>query len=162
MVSSSASALLRLAAWAYIPDLATRLALNVLHTLSASLTRRSPPPPRTPQYARHYRYTFAAVILGYLAYNLLEAWRTTPPNLYEILGVGPGADEGQLKLAFRAFARKNHPDRVGAEGEGLFIQVRDAYDALKDPVTRFAYDRSVIPNTHVPAAYNDVGLQFRP
>lgn len=141
MISSSASALLRLAAWAYVPDFATRIALNVLHNLSVSVLGVPPPPPRTPQYARNYRYTFAAVILGYLAYNLFEAWRTTPPNLYEILGVTSEADDGQLKAAFRTFAKRNHPDRVGPEGEGLFIQVRDAYDSLKDPITRFAYDR---------------------
>lgn len=143
MVSSSASALLRLAAWAYVPDFATRVALNVLHNLSASVLGIASPPPRTPQHARNYRYTFAIVILGYLAYNLLEAWRSTPSNFYQILGVTPDSDEGQLKQAFRSFAKKNHPDRVGPEGEDLFIQVRDAYDALKDPVTRFAYDRYV-------------------
>lgn len=143
MVSSSASALFRLAAWSYAPDWTARIAVNTLHSLSASILGKPAPAPRTPQYARNYRLTFAAVVLGYLAYNLLEAWRTTPPNLYEILGVPPGADDGQLKVAFRTFAKRNHPDRVGQEGEALFMQVRDAYDALKDPAKRFAYDRFV-------------------
>jgi len=55
--------------------------------------------------------------------------------------VGPDADESQLKLAFRNFARKNHPDKVGRQGEELFMIVRDAYESLKHPVKRFAYDR---------------------
>lgn len=57
----------------------------------------------------------------------------------------PGVDEVGLKLAFRAFARKYHPDRpgVGKQGEAWFIQVRDAFEALRDPVVRFAYDRCV-------------------
>lgn len=63
------------------------------------------------------------------------------PSFYEILGVAPNVDENGLKLAFRAFAKKNHPDKVGAEGVDLFMQVRDAFEALKDPVVRFAYDR---------------------
>ena len=67
------------------------------------------------------------------------------PNFYQILGVSPNVDENGLKLAFRAFAKRNHPDRpeVGKEGEALFIAVRDAFDALKDPAVRFAYDRCV-------------------
>lgn len=63
------------------------------------------------------------------------------PNFYELLGVGPDADETALKQAFRSFARRNHPDRVGSQGEALFVEIRDAYEALKDPVKRFAYDR---------------------
>lgn len=63
------------------------------------------------------------------------------PNYYEILGVSPTSDESSLKSAFRQFAKKNHPDRVGVQGEQLFMEVRDAFEALKNPVTRFAYDR---------------------
>jgi DnaJ-class molecular chaperone len=66
-----------------------------------------------------------------------------PPNFYEVLHVPPDVDENGLKLAFRQFARYNHPDRpgVGPEGQALFILVRDMYEALKNPVVRFAYDR---------------------
>ena len=67
------------------------------------------------------------------------------PNFYQILGVSPDVDETGLKLAFRAFAKRNHPDRpeVGKGGEVLFMAVRDAFEALKDPAVRFAYDRCV-------------------
>ena len=68
-----------------------------------------------------------------------------PPNFYEILGVRPDVDENGLKLAFRAFAKRYHPDRpgVGSQGAEMFMYVRDAFEALKDPVMRFAYDRYV-------------------
>ncbi|KAF9243188.1 DnaJ-domain-containing protein [Melanogaster broomeanus] len=103
---------------------------------------RSPTPPsRSPTYVQHYRYTYAAVVLCYLTYNFIDASRGLPKNFYELLGVEPRPDEGALKAAFRAFARKNHPDRVGSAGEAHFIAVRDAFEALKDPVVRFAYDR---------------------
>ncbi|KAG6873144.1 hypothetical protein C0995_002518 [Termitomyces sp. Mi166 len=66
-----------------------------------------------------------------------------PPNFYQILSVESTVDEQGLKAAFRQFAKKNHPDRpgVGRDGEELFIMVRDVYEALKNPVVRFAYDR---------------------
>lgn len=40
-------------------------------------------------------------------------------------------------------ARLYHPDRAGADGEAIFIIVRNAFEALSDPVKRFAYDRLV-------------------
>jgi len=66
-----------------------------------------------------------------------------PPSFYQILGVPPDVDENGLRTAFRAFAKQYHPDRpgVGQEGAEMFMYVRDAYEALKDPVVRFAYDR---------------------
>lgn len=124
MLSSSASAIFRLAGWSYVPDLATRQLLGAIHQLYPTLLHRPPPAPRTPAYATHYRRTFAAVVLAYLSYNLLAASAATAPNFYEVLGARPEADEGTLKMAFRAFARKNHPDRVGQQGEERFLQVR--------------------------------------
>jgi len=74
-------------------------------------------------------------------YTLVQSSRAMPPNFYEILNVRPDVDENGLKLAFRTFAKRYHPDRVGPQGEELFMYVRDAFEALKDPVVRFAYDR---------------------
>lgn len=90
---------------------------------------------------RHYRYAYAAVVLCYLTYNFMHASSGLGKNYYELLGVNPHSDEGGLKAAFRAFARRHHPDRAGPGGEALFMDVRDAFEALKDPVIRFAYDR---------------------
>ncbi|EPQ55281.1 chaperone J-domain-containing protein [Gloeophyllum trabeum ATCC 11539] len=135
-MSSAAYALGRFAAWSYLPDYATAQCLRLYHRFLPS-----PPRPGTAQYALHYRIAFACVVLLFLSYNLAEAMRALPPNLYEVLGVRPDADEHALKSAFRAFARRAHPDRVGPAGEGRFVQVRDAFEALRDPVRRFSYDR---------------------
>ncbi|KZT22476.1 DnaJ-domain-containing protein [Neolentinus lepideus HHB14362 ss-1] len=140
-MSSAAYAIGRFVAWSYVPDYATSQCLRVYHHLYRSIFRRPTPERGSEQYRNHYRITFATVVLLFLSYNLVEAVRSLPPNLYEVLGVHPDADDKALKGAFRAFARRNHPDRVGPGGETLFIQVRDAFDALKDPVRRFAYDR---------------------
>ncbi|KAG0708700.1 DnaJ-domain-containing protein [Suillus ampliporus] len=135
------AALFRIVGWSYLPDFATKQTLRIIHQTSFSVFHRSPPDPRTPAYALHYRLTFAAVVLCYLIYNFLDASGSITINFYELLGVYPNSSDVTLKTAFRGFARKYHPDRVGPSGEALFIEVRDAFEALKDPVVRFAYDR---------------------
>ncbi|KAG6335824.1 hypothetical protein ID866_3260 [Astraeus odoratus] len=140
--SQMSSTLLQIAGWSILPDLATRRSLSFIHDTVFKYFHRPPPPPGSPAYVQHYRYTYATVVLGYLLYNLIEASTRLPKNFYELLDVRPAvADANALKTAFRAFARKHHPDRVGPQGEAHFVEVRDAFEALKDPIVKFAYDR---------------------
>lgn len=63
-------------------------------------------------------------------------------DYYEILGVEPGAGEAEIKTAYRRLARKYHPDvskEAGAEEK--FKAVNEAYEALRDPQKRAAYDQ---------------------
>jgi molecular chaperone DnaJ len=64
-------------------------------------------------------------------------------DYYEILGVKPGASEQDLKSAFRRTAKDCHPDvAVGDKGaEQKFKELNEAYEVLKDPQKRAAYDR---------------------
>lgn len=64
-------------------------------------------------------------------------------DYYETLGVSRDADEKALKSAFRKQAMKYHPDRNpdNAEAEAKFKEIGEAYEALKDPQKRAAYDR---------------------
>jgi len=130
MPSSTTKAVFSLLGWSYIPDFIT-----------STLLRWTRPYLRTPVTHYHYRITFALVVLSYLTYNFFEASLSTPPNFYELLEISPGADEGKIKAAFRAFARKHHPDRVGSHGADLFVVVREGYEALMEPNKRWAYDR---------------------
>ena len=141
-VHTMLSAILSLIGWSYLPHLATSKLLPILHRFYPTLSGRPAPPPNTPLYARHYRCVYAITVISYLFYNFRQAALSMPPNYYEMLGVDPNADENALKSAFRQFARRYHPDRIGPQGEALFINVRDAFEALKNPTTRFAYDRS--------------------
>lgn len=65
------------------------------------------------------------------------------PDYYETLGVARDADEKALKSAFRKLAMKYHPDKNpgDAEAEHKFKEIGEAYEALKDPQKRAAYDR---------------------
>ena len=64
-------------------------------------------------------------------------------DFYEVLGVDRQADDKQLKSAFRQLAKKYHPDanRDDETAHAKFQEISEAYDALKDPQSRAAYDR---------------------
>ena len=64
-------------------------------------------------------------------------------DFYELLEVTRDADDGTLKSAYRKLAIKYHPDKNPgcATSEAKFKAVSHAYDILKDPQKRAAYDR---------------------
>jgi curved DNA-binding protein len=76
-------------------------------------------------------------------------------DYYEVLGVARGADADVVKRAYRKLARKYHPD-VSKEknAENKFKEVQEAYEVLRDPEKRAAYDQ--LGRDYRP------GQQFRP
>ncbi|WP_313456550.1 DnaJ C-terminal domain-containing protein [Stenotrophomonas sp.] len=63
-------------------------------------------------------------------------------DYYATLGVEPSAGDAEIKTAYRRLARKYHPDvskEAGAEEK--FKAVNEAYEALRDPQKRAAYDQ---------------------
>jgi molecular chaperone DnaJ len=64
-------------------------------------------------------------------------------DYYELLGVQRGADDAAIKAAYRRMAKEHHPDRKNGckESEAHFKAINEAYDVLKDPQKRAAYDR---------------------
>jgi len=64
-------------------------------------------------------------------------------DYYELLGVPRGADDSAIKSAYRKLAKECHPDRHAGckEQEARFKAINEAYDCLKDPQKRAAYDR---------------------
>ena len=65
-------------------------------------------------------------------------------DYYDILGLGRGASETDIKKAYRKLAVKWHPDKNPnnrEEAESMFKGIAEAYDVLSDPQKRAAYDR---------------------
>ena len=64
-------------------------------------------------------------------------------DYYDILGVDKGASDGDLKNSFRKLAMKYHPDKNPGdkEAEVKFREAGEAYEVLKDPQKRAAYDQ---------------------
>ncbi len=62
---------------------------------------------------------------------------------YEVLEVGRNATDAELKAAFRKLAMKWHPDRNPGDknSDGRFKEINEAYEILKDPDRRAAYNR---------------------
>lgn len=64
-------------------------------------------------------------------------------DYYEVLGVSRDADDAALKKAYRALAKKYHPDtnQGNPEAEAKFKEASEAYGVLSDPEKRRQYDQ---------------------
>jgi molecular chaperone DnaJ len=86
---------------------------------------------------------------------------------YDVLEVDRTADESELKSAFRKLAMKWHPDRNPGDRncETRFKEINEAYEVLKDPDKRAAYNRfghaAFEHGVHGPAGFGtDFGSAF--
>ncbi len=63
-------------------------------------------------------------------------------DFYEVLGISRSADADEIKKAYRALARKHHPDvNKAPDAQKKFTEIQEAYDALSDDKRKALYDR---------------------
>lgn len=79
-------------------------------------------------------------------FEQLAARFETPnqPTAYTILGVEPGAADAEIKKAYRDLAAQYHPDQNPGNqaAEARFKEISAAYDDLRYPDRRAAYDQA--------------------
>lgn len=63
-----------------------------------------------------------------------------PKDYYDILGVGKGASDDDIKRAFRRLAHQHHPDKSGGD-DAKFKEINQAYQTLGDADKRKKYDQ---------------------
>lgn len=72
----------------------------------------------------------------------ITAVRMKFKDYYETLGLDRSAGADDIKRAYRRLARKYHPDvSKEADAEARFKEMKEAYEVLKDPEKRAAYDQ---------------------
>lgn len=77
-------------------------------------------------------------------------------DYYVVLGIAEDADEETIRSAFRALARRYHPD-VGAGSSPIeFQRAREAYETLADPERRRRYDRQLRASRAQPVVIREV------
>ena len=64
-------------------------------------------------------------------------------DFYEILGVSKGSSNDEIKKSYRKLAMQYHPDRNkdDPKSERKFKEISAAYEVLKDPQKKAAYDQ---------------------
>src|SRR5690606_38792582 len=76
-------------------------------------------------------------------------------DYYKIMGVARDAAQDDIKRAYRKLARRYHPDvSKDEDAETRFKEIGEAYEVLKDPEKRAAYDQL--------GANWKAGQEFRP
>ncbi|KAI8823455.1 uncharacterized protein EV422DRAFT_355974 [Fimicolochytrium jonesii] len=130
--------------WAFVPSMATKFIQKQYY----AYVRKSRRPPTPAEAKRHYSIIYVVFVVGYLLYTFITVERALPLTHYDYLGVGRNSDARTIKSQYRQLTLLFHPDKISSLEpqeqefmEGRYLLMRQAYDVLKDPVKRTAYDK---------------------
>ncbi|KAM0793214.1 hypothetical protein ACM66B_000682 [Microbotryomycetes sp. NB124-2] len=143
--------------WTFLPSYATKLLLRAFYFFAP----HKQPRPVAPQSGEkdnslrqeleraitHAKRARAVLVGAYILWTLVTGYIQIDAgfNFYSLLGVSRQAvDLGGstiVKSQFRRLARVYHPDKVGPQGEALFVELKRATDVLESDVKRWAYER---------------------
>ena len=77
-------------------------------------------------------------------------------DYYVVLGIAEDADEETIRSAFRALARRYHPDVGAGSSPAQFQRAREAYETLVDPERRRQYDDQLRASRPRPVLVSEV------
>ena len=83
----------------------------------------------------------AGLHLGPTSWRANDLSDTALGDAYSILGVAPGSDDDAIATAYRALARRHHPDIAGEGGTARMIRLNAAFDLIRTAERRAEYDR---------------------
>ncbi|KAI8808784.1 hypothetical protein BJ742DRAFT_807558 [Cladochytrium replicatum] len=129
--------------WAFVPGSAASFLQRQYYSF---VYRGTPPQPHEPKYRLHWNRIFTTIVLGYLFYTLVQVERSFPPNFYQHLNLDRRTfNSKDLRGNYRALSLMYHPDKAQNQGDPTselrYLTIRKAYETLKDPVYRAAYER---------------------
>ncbi|GAA5897450.1 hypothetical protein JCM8208_003275 [Rhodotorula glutinis] len=143
-------------AWTILPSFLANTLLALFYRLLPS-TRPAVPARASPadlaaaqeRSQAHHRRARVLLVAAYLAYSVLSVYvaqqRGAEQNYYALLGIDRSVVEAEgapaVKSHWRRLARVYHPDKVGKDGEGFFVLLRQGVEVLEHDGRRWAYER---------------------
>lgn len=156
MAIAASSHLASFVAWQFLPPALAKILLSSFYSVfphhRPAVPQNAPPSQLAYENARATRHATrarTALVAAYLLYTIASAYwaqgQGFEQNYYSLLGISREAVEeggaGVVKSHWRRLARVYHPDKVGKEGEGLFVALRQGVEVLESEGKRWAYER---------------------
>ena len=101
-----------LAAWAFVPQIASKGMQSVLYKFKKA------PMSQSAEWNLDYRRCYIFVISAYLLYSLLTIEFEMTRNFYSLLNLYPTTDEKSIRTSFRQLSLLYHPDKVAGDASG--------------------------------------------
>ncbi len=140
-----------------LPEAMVQAALEKLESLQAIEWQKievATPRPRSAARPTSNTESSAAADTEFVLRRVELIYKTLEKqDFYKLLGVSRMANPDQIKEAYAGLSRELHPDRFFKVNLGsrkpmldtVFARISEAYDVLRDPDRRIAYDRSMLP-----------------